>query len=253
MAVSPDDLFSVTSVSSVAKPPFTPSAETTPDTGLARRRLWQLIAPTLPVGAYSYSTGLEYAVEAGWVNNEAAAADWIGAQLHHVHAHVDLPALLRLHDCWMKNDAAGLDRWSAWLMACRETSELRAEDGNQGRALARLLTDLGLNEADTWVRRNDATWATLFALACAHWQVPVNDMLEGYLWAWCENQVAAAVKLIPLGQTQGQRLLMQLAEHIGPVVERARTLSDEDMGGGLPGVTLASALHETQYSRLFRS
>ncbi|WP_422126544.1 urease accessory protein UreF [Thioalkalivibrio sulfidiphilus] len=253
MAVSPDDLFSVTSVSSVAKPPFAPSAETTPDSGLARRRLWQLIAPTLPVGAYSYSTGLEYAVEAGWVNSEAAAADWIGAQLHHVHAHVDLPALLRLHGCWGAKDSAGLDRWSAWLMASRETSELRAEDTNQGRALARLLTDLDVGGAEPWVRREDAAWATLFALACAHWDVPTQEMLEGYLWAWCENQVAAAVKLIPLGQTQGQRLLLQLAEQIGPVVMRAQTLDDEDMGGGLPGVMLASALHETQYSRLFRS
>jgi urease accessory protein len=205
------------------------------------------------VGAYSYSTGLEYAVEAGWVNSEAAAADWIGAQLHHVHAHVDLPALLRLHTCWRAQDNTGLDRWSAWLMANRETSELRAEDGNQGRALARLLTDLGVEQARDWAHRNDSTWATLFALACAHWQVPENDMLEGYLWAWCENQVAAAVKLIPLGQTQGQRLLLRLAEQIGPVVRRAQTLDDEDMGGGLPGVMLASALHETQYSRLFRS
>jgi len=253
MAVSTNDFFSVTSVTSVAITPFPPSQAATADTGLARRRLWQLIAPTLPVGAYSYSTGLEYAVDAGWVSNEALAADWIGAQLRHVHAYVDLPALLRLHDCWQRADQPGLDRWSAWLMASRETSELRAEDTNQGRALARLLTDLDVDDAQPWVRREDAAWATLFSLACAHWEVPVQEMLEGYLWAWCENQVAAAVKLIPLGQTQGQRLLLQLAEQIGPVVTRAQTLDDEDMGGGLPGVMLASALHETQYSRLFRS
>lgn len=234
--------------------PIDACAETGPmDSGLARRRLWQLITPLLPVGAYSYSTGLEYAVEAGWVGSEAAAADWIGAQLRHVHGYVDLPALARLHAAWLKGDTHAVERWNLWLLASRETSELRAEDASQGRALARLLADLHVADVRPWAQQADVTWAAIFALACARWHAPVADMLEGYLWAWCENQVAAAVKLIPLGQTQGQRLLLRLAEQIGPVVEHARALPDDAMGGSLPGAMLASALHETQYSRLFRS
>lgn len=221
--------------------------------GRARRRLWQLISPTLPVGAYSYSTGLEYAIDAGWLQTLAQVRDWIEAQLHEVQLRVDLPALIRLHAAWAAADETELERWNGWLRASRETSELRAEDLGQGRALARLLSDLGVAEAAAWAARDDGCWATLFALAVHAWGIPIDEAIEGYLWAWCENQVAGAVKLVPLGQTQGQRLLAELADCIGPVAERAAAVEDAEMGGGLPGVMLASALHETQYSRMFRS
>ena len=93
----------------------------------------------------------------------------------------------------------------------------------------------------------------MFALATTAWNVPLDEALDGYLWSWCENQVAAAVKLVPLGQTDGQRLLGALADRFSEAVEVARGLDDEDLGSSLPGVALASMLHETQYSRLFRS
>jgi urease accessory protein len=224
-----------------------------PDPRAPRRRLWQLISPTLPVGAYSYSTGLEYAVEAGWVTDAETARDWMNAQLLHLHARIDLPALIRLRAASESGDSAGLEHWNAWLRASRETAELRAEDLNQGRALARLLSDLGLVAAAPWAARDDACWATLFALASSIWRIPLDELLEGYLWSWCENQVAAAVKLVPLGQTDGQRLLAALSDDFSEAVELARGLEDDDLGGGLPGVMLASMLHETQYSRLFRS
>jgi len=226
---------------------------THPDSGLARRRLWQLISPTLPVGAYSYSTGLEQAVEAGWLTDVAAVRGWIEAQLLRVHARVDLPALVRLHAAWERDDLAAVESWNDWLRASRETAELRAEDLGQGRALARLLADLGMAPAAPWAARSDGCWATLFALALRVWSIPLNEALEGYLWAWCENQVAAAVKLVPLGQTQGQQLLGQLSPAIAAAAAQGRRLDDVEMGGGLPGVTLSSVLHETQYSRMFRS
>ena len=230
-----------------------PPVMTPADAGLARRRLWQLISPTLPVGAYSYSTGLEQAVDAGWVSSPEAVRNWLEAQLLRVHTGVDLPALLRLLMAWQQEDPQGLEYWNDWLRASRETSELRAEDLGQGRALARLLADLGVSAAQPWATRSDACWATLFALAGREWAIPANELLEGYLWAWCENQVAAAVKLVPLGQTQGQRLLRDLAETVAVAAERACAISDADMGAGLPGVVLSSMLHETQYSRMFRS
>jgi len=224
-----------------------------PGAGQARRRLWQLISPTLPVGAYSYSTGLEYAVDAGWLQTPTQVRDWIEAQLLEVHVRVDLPALVRLHAAWADADQEALEHWNGWLRASRETSELRAEDLGQGRALARLLTDLGVAEASPWAARDDGCWATAFSLAVHRWGIPLEEAMEGYLWAWCENQVAAAVKLVPLGQTQGQRMLAELADTIGTVTKRAAAVDDAGMGGGLPGVNLASVLHETQYSRMFRS
>ncbi|WP_421621937.1 urease accessory protein UreF [Alkalilimnicola ehrlichii] len=227
------------------------STETNPN--LAQRRLWQLISPTLPIGAYSYSAGLEYAVEAGWLRDADAVADWLRGQLHHALARVDIPALARLHAAWQNEDAVAVHYWSQWLRACRETRELREEDRHVGQALARLLRDLDLPEAAPWVDDPIAGWPTLYALAVARWAIPLQTAAEAYLWAWCENQVSAAIKLVPLGQTAGQRLLLELAGPVGEAAALGLSLDDDDMGAGLPGVALASSLHETQYSRLFRS
>lgn len=225
----------------------------TTDPGLARRRLWQLLSPTLPVGAYSYSGGLEWAIEAGWVADEEAAADWLQGQLDHTLGRVDIPLLHRLYQAWQAGDAEAVARLSAWLGASRETRELRDEDRQLGHALARLLSELGLDEAEAWSRHPDATWATLFALALARWSIPVEEGAEACLWSWCENQVAAAIKLVPLGQTAGQRLLYRLAPAIGAAAHAGLAREDQAIGGTAPGVAIASALHETQYSRLFRS
>ena len=223
------------------------------DPGLARRRLWQLVSPTLPVGTYSYSGGMEWAIEAGWIADEAAVADWMQGQIRHSLSRVDIPLLARLHRAWLEDDDEAVERFSAWLGASRETRELRAEDRHLGQALARLLSELDLNEADRWQGHPDATWATLFALALARWSIPVEEGAEAILWSWCENQVAAAIKLVPLGQTAGQRVLHRLASTIGEAAREGLARDDAAIGGTAPGVAIASALHETQYSRLFRS
>lgn len=225
----------------------------TGDAGLARRRLWQLMSPTLPVGAYSYSAGLEYAIEAGWVGDAHATADWLEGQLRHALARVDVPLLARLHACWQSGDPEDLREYSRWLRASRETAELVAEDRHMGRALARLLSELGICEAEGWSADPDVSWACMFALALARWQIPLHEGAEAYLWAWCENQVAAAIKLVPLGQTAGQRTLLALAAPVGEAAAAGLALPDEAIGGTAPGVAIASSLHETQYSRLFRS
>lgn len=219
----------------------------------ARRRLWQLISPTLPVGAYSFSSGMEWAVHAGWLRDREAVLDWTRAQLLEVFARVDLPALQGLYEAFANQDQESVESLNAWLRACRETAELRREDAATAQALARLLDGLGVAAANPWRQRGDATAATLWALAGQHWQIPCADLLEGYLWAWCENQVAAAVKLVPLGQTDGQLLLLALADTIAEAMQNLRDLHADDWGASLPGVSMASMLHETQYSRLFQS
>jgi urease accessory protein len=217
-------------------------------------RLWQLISPALPVGAYAYSAGLETACDAGWIANEAQTREWIAGQLGHSLAALDVPLLARLYAAWQAKDGAAVDYWNGYLQASRETSELLAEDRHLGTALAKLLSDLGLTAASAWFERRDASFATSFALAAVHWKIPLEEAIAGYLWAWCENQVAAAVKLVPLGQTAGQRLLLALAAAIPAAVEYGLAIEEpEDIGAGCPGVILASMQHETQYSRLFRS
>ncbi len=226
---------------------------TSTDPELASRRLWQLISPALPIGAYSYSGGLEYAIEAGWVRDEAGVGDWLLGQLQTSQRQTDVPLLQRLIEAWRVPDPVRVCSLSEWLLACRETRELQAEDRHLGRALARLLTDLGLDEAQPWLQSPRATWATLYALAVARWQIDARAAIQAYLWAWCENQVAAAIKLVPLGQTAGQRLLFSLAEPMGQIAASGMALEDDAIGATAPGVAIASSLHETQYSRLFRS
>jgi len=226
-----------------------PSAE--PAT-LALLRLMHLVSPALPVGAYAYSQGLEFAVHAGWVRDEAGALDWLRGLAERGPGTLDLPVLLRLHAAWQGADGAAVARWTAWLLAARETSELRAEDLHLGRALARILAGLDIAQAQSWCAGR-ASFATLFALAAVRWNISARDAISGYLWSWCENQVLAAVKLVPLGQSAGQRLLHRLAEDVPGIVATAAALDDEDIATGTVSQAMAGAWHETQYTRLFRS
>jgi urease accessory protein len=220
---------------------------------IALLRLFQLVSPGLPIGMYSYSQGLERAVEDGLVTTSDQVYDWIEGLLEQGMTQIDLPILARLYDAWSIGDISKVMRWSATLMAYRETFELRAEDRQAGQALARLLIELDFEEAAFWLRRNDATLATLYALAAVRWGIPKQEVVTGYLWSWLENQVLCAVKLVPLGQVAGQRLLIKLADLLPAQVNKALTLPDEEIGGSAFGLALFSSRHEMQYSRLFRS
>jgi urease accessory protein len=216
-------------------------------------RLLQLVSPALPIGGYNFSQGLEYAIEAGWVRDEASALRWIGGLMRASVGTLDVPVLRRLHGAWAASDIDAVDTWSRFLMASRESSELRAEDRHLGRSLAKVLAEAGIVAARAWQARPDATFATLFALGCSHWHVHVEQCAWGYLWTWAENQVLAAVKAVPLGQSAGQRMLDALISDIPQVALGATALEDEHIGSAAPMHLIASAAHETQYTRLFRS
>ena len=165
-------------------------------------KLWQLISPTLPVGAYSYSQGLEYAVEHGWVNSEENALDWIGGQLLHAQATLDVAVLKRSYAACQKKHFEEYSYWNSFLLAARETSELLYEDLQMGSALMRLLESLNIQLPKEWLTLPDrVSFLAIFSLAVSSWEIDVKQSAAGYLWSWCENQVMAAVKLIPLGQT----------------------------------------------------
>ncbi|EXI91426.1 MAG: Urease accessory protein UreF [Candidatus Accumulibacter sp. BA-94] len=216
-------------------------------------RLLQLCSPTLPVGAYAYSQGLECAVERGWVRDEASVGEWILGLLDHCMQRLDLPVFARLYRSWRDADVDAVRRWNARLYASREAAELQREDRHLGMALARLLVDLGVNEAASWRNAPCVCFATLFSLAAARWEIPLPEAATGYAWAWTENQIIAATRLIPLGQTASQRLLVVAGPAIAAAVAEGLTLADAAIGAAAPGLALAGALHETQYSRLFRS
>lgn len=215
--------------------------------------LWQLLSPTLPIGAYAYSQGLEYAIEANWIENEKDAQDWIEGQAKSVLGLLDVPVFVRLYRAWANQNTPEVEYWSRLLLAARESSELLAEDRNLGTSLARLLLALGAEKARAWCSASYTSYAAMFALGAWQCDIAMEEAAAAYVWAWSEKQVAAVVKLVPLGQTAGQRLLWQFADIIPQVVEHALLLKDEQIGGLAPGLGIASALHEVQYTRLFRS
>lgn len=215
-------------------------------------RLLQLASPALPVGAYSYSGGLESAIDAGVVTDAPAAADWIGAVLEFNLARLEAPVFLRLAAAWERGDTPGVKHWNAEFVASREAAELRAETLQMGHSLRILLRDLGVAGMEA-LHIEDLAYPTVYAFAAARWRIDPDDALAAYLFAWVENQVLAAVKCIPLGQTDGQRMLLALADRIPAAVAAARAAGDAALGGFTPGLAQASMRHETQYSRLFRS
>jgi urease accessory protein len=216
-------------------------------------RLFQLISPSLPVGAFAYSQGIEWAVEAGWIRDAESLAAWLAGLLDDGLAHLDLPILLRLQRAWASGDTAAVGRWNMILLAGRETAELRAEEANRGRALAALLPELGIPVPGGDWARVAATQSAGFALAAAVWGIVPRDAALGFAWSWLENQVLAGIKAVPLGQTAGQRSLLALADRIPAAVDTALALDDADIGAGAPALAVASSRHETQYTRLFRS
>lgn len=215
--------------------------------------LMRLTSPSLPIGAFAYSQGLEFACDQEWVTDDESALEWISGLLRNTQTYLDIPVLVRLYDAWQSKSADQIKFWSKFLLASRESKELKDEDQNLGKALSKLLLDLEINEAAKIINSDFVTYATAFSLAAVNWDVNKEDCCGGYLWSWCENQVNAAIKLIPLGQTAGQRMLSSLIHEIPACLETGFGLEDDDIGSTAIGLGIASANHETQYSRLFRS
>lgn len=198
-------------------------------------RLLQLASPALPVGAYSYSGGLEAAIDAGFVRDAASAQRWIGDVLEHSVARMEAPLLLKM----IGEPAA---EWNEMFLASRETAELRAETVQMGYSLNRLLPELGIEACPF----EEPSFPAVYAHAVRAWGIAPREALVAYLWSWLENQVMAAVKAVPLGQTDGQKMLLALGA-------RLQEIGDGEPGNFAPGLAMLSSRHETQYSRLFRS
>jgi urease accessory protein len=222
-------------------------------TDITLLRVLQLASPALPIGGYAYSQGLEYAVEQDWVTDLDSAAAWLEGVANRALGQLDIPVLLRQFAALEAGDRASVKRWNDWLLANRETAELYLEDSQQGGALLRLMISLEMPTALDWPKGEPIALMTAFAMAGSYWQTDVRSLAHGVLWSWLENQVGAATKLVPLGQTDAQRLLGRLLPGLPLIVDAASELKDDELGAGLPGLAFASARHEHQYTRLFRS
>lgn len=213
----------------------------------------QLSSPTLPVGAFAYSQGLESAIEMGIITDKETLAAWLKDSLIFSSKHVDLPLFKRIYECWDGGDNGTVLVWNKTLFAQRETKELRDEDHQLGLALARLLDDLGIKQAKALRKEKQLCFLTLFTLAACEWNIEMEQAANGFIWSWLDNQIAAAIKLVPLGQTDGQRVLSELLPIIPQIVEQGFAVTSDEIGASLPMMAIFSSQHETQYSRLFRS
>ncbi len=214
--------------------------------------LLRLVSPSLPVGAFSYSRGLEAAVAARIVVDEASARDWILGTLEHNYAALDGALFWRMVHALKHDDSERFLSWDAWLAAGRESRELALEDRQMGEALLRLLIDLDVSLARRAPGRA-VTYPAMFAIAAHHWRIAPADALKGLMWSVVEAQVAAAIRLVPLGHTSGQRILIAAVPVVERAAENAASLPDDEIGNVAPALAMVSAWHETQYSRLFRS
>ena len=218
----------------------------------------QLCSANLPTGAYAFSQGLETATEEAWLKNVDDTYDWLTLQLRYNLGYTDLPLLIRMLNALQNKDHSALQQLNAIALSLRETKEFRLSDVATGQALMRVLKGLKADEdkvvLDEFLQsESEISFISAFAIASYQWQIKQQDACLGYAWSWLENQVAAATKLVPLGQTESQQLLERLQPSILTVIELANDCDDDELGASLPLLSVASCWHEHQYSRLFRS
>lgn len=213
--------------------------------------LLQFASPALPIGGYSYSQGLEAALEQGLVHDAGTAQAWMARYLDEVVARWDAPILWRLLKAFAARDAAAIAEWGECFLASRDTAELRAETVQMGYSLARLVAELGV--ADTAALGADVTLPLAYACAVDGLDIPHEEALLAMIFSWLENQVLVCVKSVPLGQVAGQRLLLALRRDIERAAQVAQALADEELSNWAPGLSMLSMRHEVQHGRLYRS
>ena len=227
-----------------------------PRDSLALARLLRLASPALPVGAYSYSQGLETAIGRGWLRGDTDIDRWIGDVLTFNLTRFEGALFCRLHRAWEADAVVQVMHLNRRLLAARETAELRAETIQMGyslRALFRSTGEFAERELSRLEQIDTPAFAAVFTFACAQWNIPLRDALTGYWFAWAENQVNAAMKIMQLGHVGAQRILARVGSDLPDLVDSAASCGDDELSNFAPALVIASCLHEGQYSRLFRS
>lgn len=216
-------------------------------------RLLHLCSSALPIGAFAYSQGLEWAVEEQWISTEKELGDWLADLISTNLRFLEIPLLVRMVSANQEQDRSAFSHWIDILIANRETSELRSEENNRGRAMAKLIACWDMEISKEWQIAIMRSQAAGFAVAVNQWQIPLRQAAQGFAWSWLENLVLAGMRLIPLGQMEGQRILDALTQPLAMAVESGMKISDDNIGTSVPALAFASACHETQHTRLFRS
>lgn len=221
-------------------------------------QLMWLASPALPIGGFSYSEGLEAAINAALVTTESEASHWLVQQLHLTQSRGDMAAIAQAALAWHNDDRERIAALNQWVRTTRETSELRLQTEQMGRSLVdwlqnRHADDAALQPTIAWLGTQDASYPIAFSFAAHCTGAAAHDALLAYAFGWAENMVQAAIKTVPLGQSAGQRILARLTQEIPQAVALALSLPDQGRQAFSPMLAILSAQHEQQYSRLFRS
>lgn len=218
-------------------------------------QLMWLASPALPIGGFSYSEGLEAAVEWAGLKDGPTVRDWLLDQLQLSLARSELAVVAQAIPAWRAGDGRRLNVLNDWVLQSRETSESRQQTQQMGRSMIQWLKGLQpeLFESPGAGSLQDPSYPLAFALAASATQASVRDALQAYAFGWAENMTQAAVKSVPLGQSAGQRVLQALADAIPAAVDLGLRLGDDERQAFCPMLAILGARHEIQYSRLFRS
>ena len=220
---------------------------------LSQLRLNQLLSPVLPVGAYSYSQGLEWAVHAGWVVNSDHLSVWLDELIEGPLAQQELPLLKNLYEAFLNKDSDRINYWSQRVVAFRDTAELRAEERARADAYLRVVDGLPYAIDPSFRNSMEKTPLATLAWSCVQWDIELRALLSAFAYNWLDAYVVNGVKIIPLGQSEGQYLLHTKLPLINNAVDTALNIADNAIGFSVPSVSMASCLHESQYSRIYRS
>jgi urease accessory protein len=226
---------------------------------LALLRLQSWLSPTFPIGTYSYSHGLEWAVEAGDVHDRTSLVAWLEADLCYGSGRNEAIFFSETWHCTVNRDFSRLIEIAELAAALRATSELALESSQPASAclttLRRVWPDQLLDSLERTLheRHISPTLAVVLATRAARSGIPLQLALPAFLQSYSANWVTAAVRLIPLGQTDGQLAIADLENSVLAASARANNADMTDLGSAAWMIDLASMAHETQYTRLFRS
>ena len=223
---------------------------------LARIRLLQMASQAFPIGGYSHSYGLEAAIDSGRVRDEKSVREWIADVLTFSMGAYEIPVLCDMGGAWVARDSITLSRLNAQFLASRESAELRGATVQMGFSMSKLLAalpDLPEFLSNTLQSMEEPSLPCAWSGAAWAWAVPPPESTAAYLWSWAENQVLVAMKSVPIGQSSGQRVLLEIGETIARLAERAESCDEDQRSNFAPGLAILCSQHETQYSRLFRS
>jgi urease accessory protein len=235
------------------------SASASGISGTALLKLLAWLSPSFPVGAYSYSHGIEYAVEVGLVRDSSSLRDWLETLLCYGTAQIDAVLLARCFESAVKGDDAQLLALIELGDALRGSKEMVLESRSQGMAFWKMLIKTWpAAEFDHWQKLLEQASCQLayplaVALAAAAHRLPLKVVVQGFLHGVSANLISAGVRLVPLGQSAGQLVTAELEEIVLIATTKALGTAIDAIGSATPMVDWTSMSHETQYTRLFRS